>query len=365
MTTTPRLEAPVVTMNRPMLGEEELAAAARVLASGALAQGVEVAGFEDAFSAVVERRHCIAVNSGTSALHLALLANGVGPGDEVIVPSFTFAATANAVGLTGATPVFADIDPLTFCLDPDAAAAAVGPRTAAVMPVHLYGQPADMAALRTVGRRHGLLIVEDAAQAHAATFDGRPAGALGDAAAFSFYPTKNMTTGEGGMVVTADAAVATKVRLLRNQGMDRQYENELVGFNLRLTEVAAAIGRVQLRRLPGFTAVRRSHAETLDAAISATGAVERPHVLPGATHVYNQYTVRSRERDRVQQSLSLAAIESRVYYPTPVHLLPAFGQHDLDLPATASAAAEVLSLPVGPHLTDDEVARVAEALAQL
>lgn len=348
-----------------MLGEEEQAAAARVLASGLLAQGREVAAFEEAFSAVVEGRNCIAVNSGTSALHLALLANGIGPGDEVVVPSFTFAATANAVSLTGATPVFADIDPRTFCLDPDAAAAAVGPRTAALLPVHLYGQPADMTALGQVQLRHGLLMIEDAAQAHAATLDGRPAGALGDAAAFSFYPTKNMTTGEGGILVTADAAAARKARLLRNQGMERQYENELVGYNLRLTEVAAAIGQVQLRRLPGFTARRRSHAKTLDAAIPAGSGVQGPHVLPGATHVYHQYTVRSAERDHVEQCFTSAGIECRVYYPTPVHLLPAFDRRDLDLPATARAAAEVLSLPVGPHLDDEEVARVAGVFAQL
>jgi len=353
----------VITMNRPMLGEEEQSAVARVLASGSLAQGAEVAAFEEAFSAVVDRRHCIAVNSGTSALHLALLAHGIGPGDEVVVPSFTFAATANAVSLTGAIPVFADIDPRTFCLDPDAAAAAVGPRTAALLPVHLYGQPANMTALDEVGRRHGLLMIEDAAQAHGATFAGRPAGALGDAAAFSFYPTKNMTTGEGGMLVTSDGAVARRARLLRNQGMERQYENELVGFNLRLTEVAAAIGQVQLRRLPGFTARRQSHAAILDGGIATVSGVQQPYVLPGATHVYHQYTVRAAGRDGLQRRLSEAGIESRTYYPTPVHLLPAFARDGLDLPSTVRAAAEVLSLPVGPHLADEQVTRVAEVLA--
>jgi len=350
-----------VRIARPMIGDEERAAVDRVLRSGSISQGPEVAAFEAEFAELVEGRHCVAVNSGTSALHVALLALGIGPGDEVIVPSFTFAATANAVGLAGAVPVFADIERDTFCLDPDAAAAAVNPRTVAIMPVHLYGHPADMAAFESLAQRHGLALVEDAAQAHAAEVDGRPVGALGTAAAFSFYPTKNMTTGEGGMVVLADEAAARTARLLRSQGMERQYENEIVGFNLRMTDTAAAIGRVQLARLRSFTEARRTNAEHLTSALSGS-AIASPTERPGCRHVYHQYTVRSAERDALAQRCDDAGVEARVYYPTPVHRLPSFDV-DLDLPQTMAATAEVLSLPVGPHLTGDDLVRVSEVLA--
>jgi len=349
-----------VRIAKPMIGDEERAAVDRVLRSGSISQGPEVAAFEAEFSDFVDGRHCIAVNSGTSALHVALLALGIGPGDEVIVPSFTFAATANAVRLAGADPVFADIEPDTFCLDPEAAAAVVTSRTAAIMPVHLYGHPADMGSFQALAARHGLALVEDAAQAHAAAIGGQPVGALGAAAAFSFYPTKNMTTGEGGMVVLADAAAARTARLLRSQGMDRQYENEIVGFNLRMTDMAAAIGRVQLLRLAGFSEARRSNAQRLTAALAGS-AVSPPVERRGCRHVYHQYTVRSAQRDAFAQRCEAAGVEARVYYPTPVHRLPSFDL-DLDLPQTAAATAEVLSIPVGPHLTGDDLARVCEVL---
>ncbi len=233
----------MIALVRPEFGTEEIEAVERVLKSGMVVQGPEVAAFEEEFSSVVAGRTCVAVNSGTSALHLALVASGIGGGDEVVVPSFTFAATANAVRLCGATPVFADIDPETFNLDPSATAAAVTSRTAALMPVHLFGNPAPMSDLRQIAERHGLLLVEDAAQAHGASLDEVPAGALGDVAAFSFYATKNMTTGEGGMVVVRDPSAARAVRLLRNQGMEKQYLNEVVGYNMRMTDLAAAIGQ--------------------------------------------------------------------------------------------------------------------------
>jgi len=232
----------VISLARPLIGDEERAAVDRVMASGMIAQGPEVAGFEEDFSKWVDGRTCVAVNSGTSALHLGMLAAGIGPGDEVIVPSFSFAASANAIRLCGADPVFVDIDPASFCLSPQAVEAAVTPRTAAVMPVHLYGHPADMRALSPIAERHGLAVIEDAAQAHGAILDGRPVGSFGAVAAFSFYPTKNMTTGEGGMVVTDDDTVARTVRLLRNQGMEERYRNEVVGFNTRMTDLNAAIG---------------------------------------------------------------------------------------------------------------------------
>lgn len=342
----------------PMIGSEERAAVDRVMSSGQIGQGPEVAAFESEFSELVGGRECVAVNSGTSALHVSLLSIGIGAGDEVIVPSFTFAATANAVRLCGADPVFVDIDPVTFCIDPESVRAAIGPRTAAIVPVHLYGQPAEMGQIAALASRHGLAVVEDAAQAHAARFGDTPVGALGDAAAFSFYPTKNMTTGEGGMAVFADKAHARTARLLRSQGMERQYENEIVGFNLRMTDLAAAIGRVQLGRLPGFTGSRRSNAAMLSDGLADALVVPIP--APGTEHVFHQYTVRSAERDRLHQRLEAAGIETRSYYPTPVHRLLAF-QDPVELPETERAAAEVLSLPVGPHVTPADVERIVEA----
>lgn len=348
----------MIPVARPYIGDEEREAVDRVLRSGMIAMGPEVAAFELEFAEFVDADHAIAVNSGTSALHLGLLAAGVGPGDEVIVPSFTFAATGNAVALTGATPVFADIDPETFNLDPAAAEAAVTDRTVAIMPVHLYGQAADMSAFRRIADRHGLFLAEDAAQAHGATWGDRPVGSWSRMAAFSFYPTKNMTTGEGGMITTDDAEVARMARLLRNQGMEQRYANEVVGFNARLTDIGAAIGRVQLTRVPGWTKQRVTNAGVLDDALTA---VKVPVVADGATHVYHQYTVRSDDREALMARLDEAGVGYGVYYPTPVHRLPSFGL-ELDLPATEAAAHEVLSLPVRPDLTDDELSTIVMAV---
>jgi perosamine synthetase len=351
---------------KPFIGEEEIEAAVRVMRSGMVIQGPEVAAFEEEFSALVDGRHCVAVNSGTSALLLSLAAAGIGVGDEVIVPSFTFAATANSVALTGATPVFADIEPDTFNLDPESVEAAITPRTKAIMPVHLYGQAADMRRIGEIAERHGLAIIEDAAQAHGATLDGTPVGAFGLAGAFSFYPTKNMHSLEGGMVVTPDAEFARTIRLLRNQGMERRYANELVGYNLRLTDVAAAIGRVQLRKLRGWNEQRQANAAKLDAGLGDLGVVRTPVVADGATHVYHQYTVRvpAEHRDALQEHLTAQNVGSAVYYPTPTHLLPPFaGQAaQAGLPETARAAAEVISLPVHPALADADLDRIAEAV---
>lgn len=345
----------------PMIGAEERAAVDRVLRSGNLAQGPEVAAFEREFSdQLVDGRPCVAVNSGTAGSHLGLLACGVGPGDEVIVPSFTFAATGNAVALTGATPVFVDIEAEHYCLDPSAVAAAVGPRTVGVMPVHLYGHPADMTALQAVADRHGLAMYEDAAQAHGAAWHGRPVGSFGAFAMFSLYPTKNMTSGEGGMDSCGTAEVARSLRLLRNQGMERRYENEVVGFNCRMTDLHAAIGRVQLTRLSGWTELRRSNARFYDEHLLG---VEAPPVAAAATHVYHQYTVRvPQDRDGFAKALlEEHQVGSGVYYPTPTHRLPSFGV-DVDLPETERAAGQVLSLPVHPSLTQDDLHRVVDAV---
>jgi perosamine synthetase len=347
-----------LTLAHPHVGDTEVDAAERVLRSRRLVQGSEVAAFEDEFAALVSGRHCVAVSSGTAALHLALRAWGVGPGDEVIVPSFTFGATAHAVVHAGATPVFADITPETFTLDPDAAAAAITARTAAIMPVHLFGQPADMQRLTALAKLRGLVIVEDAAQAIGAALDSTPVGAFGHAAAFSFYLTKNMHTIEGGMIVTADGQVAHRLRLLRNQGMNGHYEYEIVGYHARMTDVSAAIGRVQLAALPWRNACRQANAAFLNDQLCG---VITPPLLPGAVHVYHQYVIRHPDRDGLRQYLADQGIGTDIHYPTPVHHSPAYNV-SATLPHTEQATAEVLSLPVHPHLTALDLARIVAAV---
>ena len=358
---------------RPLIGAEERAAVDAVLAGGMVVQGPQVAAFEEEFSArVVGGAHCVAVNSGTSAQHLAALASGAGADREaeVIVPSFTFAATANSVAITGARPVFADIDPVTFTLDPASVEAAVTERTIAIEVVHLYGLPANMPEILDIARRHGLAVWEDCAQAHAAAIDDEPVGAFGAWGSFSFYPTKNMTSLEGGMVSTADAELARRVRLLRNQGMERQYANEVVGLNNRMTDVAAAVGRVQLTRLAGWTAARRANAAALDAGLADAPGVVTPHVPRGYTHVYHQYTIRlegasAAERDEVARVLREQwRIGTGVYYPIPNHRLPSLAPYapGLDLPGTERAARECLSLPVHPSLSEADLERIVRAV---
>jgi len=345
---------------KPIIGDEEREAVDRVLRSGMLAQGPEVKAFEDEFSPFVGDRHCIAVNSGTSALHMAFIACGIRQGDEVIVPSFSFAATANSVQLAGATPVFADVEADYFNLDPKAVEAAITPRTRAIMPVHLYGHPAAMTELQAICQRHNLLLLEDAAQAHLASIEAKPVGTFGDAAAFSFYPTKNMTSGEGGMVTTACDHIARQVRLLRNQGMERRYENEVIGFNTRMTDLHAAIGRVQLQKIQGWTKTRQDNAKFLSDNI--TGVVTPP-VADGATHVYHQYTIRvvNQDRDAFAEELSKRGVGNGVYYPTPIHRLPSFGL-SLDLPVTEQVAKQCLSLPVHPSLSQDDLETIVTAV---
>jgi dTDP-4-amino-4,6-dideoxygalactose transaminase len=349
---------------KPSIGEEERAAVDRVLRSGMIAQGPEVAAFEQEFAdALVGGRTTVAVSSGTTGLHLGLLAAGVGLGDEVIVPSFTFAATANAVALAGATPVFADIEPDYFGLAPAAVEAVVTARTVGIMPVHLYGHPADLTGLTGVAEKHGLKVFEDAAQAHGASWQAVPVGSFGEFAMFSLYPTKNITSVEGGMVSCASDEIARTLRLLRNQGMERRYENEIVGFNARMTDVHAAIGRVQLAKLPGWTEQRRANARFLDRHLEG---VTVPLVADGATHVYHQYTVRvPDDRDGFAKALADEyGVGTGVYYPIPNHRLPSFHLR-LDLPETERAAAEVLSLPVHPSLSDDDLDRIIGAVNSL
>ena len=345
---------------RPLIGEEERAAVDRVLQSGMMAQGPEVAAFENEFSTIVANRHCVAVNSGTSGLHMALIAAGIKQGDEVIVPSFTFAATANTVALTGAIPVFVDIDPRTFNIDPSAIEAAITPRTRAIQPVHLYGQPAAMKEIMAIAARHNLFVVEDAAQAHMASLEGKPVGTFGIAGVFSFYPTKNMTSGEGGMISTSSNEFARQCRLLRNQGMEQRYMNEIVGFNTRMTDIHAAIGRVQLTKLSAWTTRRRSNAKFLNDNLKD---VVTPYVAPNAIHVYHQYTIRipGHARDEFALEMTKRGVGNGVYYPIPVHQLDSFGLN-LDLPETIRASKEVLSIPVHPSLSQGELETIVSVI---
>ena len=365
------MERSFIPAAKPIIGSEEREAAGAVIDSGMVVQGPQVAAFEEEFStAMVAGAHCVAVNSGTSAQHVATLAAGLPEGAEVIVPSFTFAATANSVAAAGATPVFADIDPVTFTLDPAGVEAAITERTAAIEVVHLYGLPATMPAIMAIAERHGLAVYEDCAQAHGAAIDGTPVGTFGAWGSFSFYPTKNMTTLEGGLISTRDAELARTCRLIRNQGMEKQYANEVIGLNNRMTDVSAAVGRVQLGKVGAWTEQRRANAAALDAGLAGVDGVVTPHVPDGYRHVYHQYTIRfegieGAARDEIARVLREEwQIGTGVYYPIPNHRLSSLERFapGLELPGTEKAARECLSLPVHPSLTPEDLDRIIEAV---
>jgi perosamine synthetase len=351
-----------IPIAKPIIGRDVRRAVNKVLRSGNLTQGPEVLAFEREFSLLVNERECVAVNSGTSALHLALLSLGIGVGDEVIVPSFTFAATANSVALTGAKPIFVDIDINTYNIDPSLIEKAITPKTKAIQVVHLYGLPADMIRIVEIAKRHDLLIIEDAAQAHSASINDQPVGTFGDAAAFSFYPTKNMTSGEGGMIVFKDKEAARLARLYRNQGMEKRYQNEIVGFNLRMTDIHASIGRAQLKHLLKWSKKRQDNAMTLSSQLQN---VITPVIPNGFSHVFHQYTIRvPKNRDSFAERLSKAGVGNSVYYPTQVHKLPSFNS-SLSLPLTQLATESVLSLPVHPSLSSRDLKRVINTVNSL
>ena len=407
----------------PSLGEAEKRRVEAVIEDGQLADGPEVRQFESEFADFCGTRSAVATSNGTTALHTALRAVGIGPGDVVITTPFSFVATANAVRHCGATPVFADVDPRTYTLDPEAVEQVL--RTAegevdALLPVHLYGLPADMDPLLDLAETYDLAVVEDAAQAHGARYGDRPVGSMGDAGCFSFYPTKNMTTGEGGMIVTDRMDVAARARRFIDHGRasaadsamtddgqgvagehgqaagdggggagqggngdggngdggdgnggdgdggeSRRSDGHLeVGHNFRMTSIAAAIGRVQLSKLPEFTRRRRANAATLSQALSSAPDIELPAAPPGRRHVYHQYTIRCPDREAMRSGLAAKGIDSGVYYPTPIHREPAYEGVEADLPVAERAATEVLSLPVHPSLTKTDVRAVAEAVRE-
>jgi len=351
----------MIPIARPQMGEEEKSRVWEAMASGSLAQGPRVREFEEAFAAFVGTEHAVATSSGTTALHLALLGQGIGPGDEVITVPFTFIASANAILYTGATPVFVDIDERDFTIDVGQIDAAVTSRTKAILPVSLYGQPADMPAIAEIADRHGLAVIEDACQAHGAAIGERKSGTWG-AGTFSFYPTKNMTTGEGGMLTTDDGSLADRVRLLREHGMQVRYHHDIIGYNFRMTDIAAAIGLAQLPKLAGYNDRRRAIAARYDRELRG---VATPQVRDGVTHVYHQYTIRVHQRDAFADRLRERGVGSAIYYPIPVHRQKPFlalGLGGGSYPVSDRLTDEVLSIPVHPSLTDDEVAEVIAAV---
>ena len=341
------------------------AAIARVLESCQFVLGPEVAAFEQDFAAYCGTTECIALNSGTSALHLALLAAGVGPGDEVVTVPFTFVASVAAVTYTGARPVLMDIDPRSFTMDPAAVQAAITPRTKAILPVHLYGQSADMDPIMEVARRHRLVVIEDAAQAHGAKYKGRPVGSIGDMGCSSFYPGKNLGAyGEGGAVTTSNAEYARTIRMLRDWGQDRKYHHQLRGFNYRMEGFQGAILRVKLRHLERWTEARRKVVNLYNELLADSG-VETPAEMPWGRHVYHVYTLRADDRDGLQASLLAEGIQTGIHYPVPVHLQPAYadlGYGRGAFPHAEAAAEQVLSLPLYPELSAQSVAEVAGAV---
>jgi dTDP-4-amino-4,6-dideoxygalactose transaminase len=340
-------------------------AVARVFETGQFVLGDEVAAFESEFSNYVDAAHGVAVNTGTSALHLALLAAGIGSGDEVITVPFTFVATAAAVGYTGATPVFVDIDPKSLTIDVTQIETAITPRTKAILPVHLYGQPADMDPILAIARKHGLIVIEDACQAHGAEYKGRRVGSIGDVGCFSFYPGKNLgACGEAGMAVTRHETFAETMRMQRDWGQPRKYHHTLRGFNYRMEGLQGAILRVKLRHLEAWTEARRTRAAEYDRCLAGADVV-RPAAMPYGRHVYHIYAVRTDDRAELQRSLQSHGVQTGIHYPIPVHLQEAYrdlGYVSGDFPQSEKAAREVLSLPMFPELSNNQVEMISAAV---
>ena len=356
----------MIPVSKPYIGEAEKQAVMEVLDSGMLAQGPRTAKFEERFAQVCGVKHAIATSSGTTALHIALLAHGVGAGDEVITTPFTFIASANSILFTGAQPVFVDIDPETFNLDPNLIEQAITPRTRAIMPVHLYGYVCDMDAIQAIAAKHNLAVVEDACQAVGAAYQGKKAGSFGTGA-FSLYATKNVMSGEGGMITTSDDALAEKCRMLRNHGMKRRYYHDMLGFNFRMTDLCAAIGLVQMDRLEDFTAKRRAHAAYLNAHIES---VVTPRVKEGYDHVWHQYTIRmdgGRDRDAAVKQLTDAGVGSGIFYPVPAHRQDYMREivGEVSMPVAEQLAQEVISLPVHPQLSQSDLETIVGEVNKL
>ena len=363
------MTVPFVDLKQQYLSikDEVLAAVAGVFESTQFVLGKEVAAFEEEFASYSGARYGVAVNSGTSALHLALLAAGVGPGDEVITVPFTFVATTAAVWYTGAKPVFVDVDPESYCMDSARIEEAITPHTKAILPVHLYGQAADMDAISAIARRHGLPVIEDAAQAHGAEYRGRRCGSIGEMGCFSFYPGKNLGAyGEGGMVTTNNPELARQIRILRDWGAEKKYHHVLKGFNYRMEGVQGAILRVKLRYLEQWTEARRANA-TLYSRALADSNLHLPKEAPGNRHVYHVYGVMTPRRRELMDALEAQGVQTGIHYPVPVHLLPAYSDLNYqagDFPIAERLASEELSLPMFPELAESQIDAVVSAIEE-
>ena len=365
----------MIPINLPLIDDEEIKAVSEVLKSGTLTgrvrSGPWVKRLEDGFGEFVQAKYAFAVNSGTSALHLALMAAGVGVGHEVVVPSFTFIATAEVVALVGAKPIFVDINPVTYNINPSKIERAITTRTKAIIPVDLYGLPANMKPIREIAERHGLIIVEDAAQAHGATYLGKPVGSFADIACWSFYASKNMTTGEGGMITTDKKEYADKIPYIRAHGEKEEYFSSMLGHNFRMPEMEGAVGYVQLQKLSRFLVTRRRNANKLTKMLSSVKRLQLPEEPRGYKHSWYLYTLRLKqaskaERDKMVKKLRQKNIGATIYYHTPIHMMPyykRFGQ--VRLPETEKAAEQVLSLPVHPAVTQEQIEYIGETMVKL
>lgn len=357
----------MINIANPIIGDEEIEAVTEVLKSGMLAQGAVVEEFQEKFAQYCEAKYGIATSSGTTALHTALVACGVEPGDEVITTPFTFAATSNSVLYSGAKPVYADIDEKTFNLDPEKIEEKITDKTKAILPVHLYGQPADLNPMLELAEKYDLKVIEDAAQAHGSTYHGKKIGSIGDAGCFSFYPTKNMTTGEGGMVTTNDEELAEKASMIRAHGESKRYEQSLLGYNYRMTNIGASIGLVQLKNIEKFNEKRNENAKYLSDGMNSIDGITTPIIDDNVTHVFHQYTIQvSKDRDAFKDFLTEKGIGTGVHYPIVLYKQPYYQSMGItgNCPVAEKAASEVISLPVHPSLTTDELDTIISAVKE-
>jgi len=348
----------VIPIASPQLGVEEREAVDRVLQSGIIAQGPEVAKFEEEFAKMCGVKYAVATSNGTTAGHLVMIASDIGPGDEVITTPFTFFATASVIMMTGAKPVFVDVEEDGFCLDPKKVEIAITDKTKAIQPVHLYGELADMPSLIEISKKNNLVLIEDSAQAHSANSWNGKAGSFGNAGWFSFYPTKNMTTSEGGIITTNDEKIANLCKVLRAHGMTAQYQHTEFGYNYRMTDISAAIGRVQLTKLDKFNSRRREIAEKYNASFSKY--VNVPENRRG--HVFHQYTILCNQRDELKEHLSQEGVGSGIYYPTLLYNYTPMSEFEADCPNAKRLTELSLSLPVHPGLSDSDVSKVIDTV---
>lgn len=351
----------MIEIAKPCLGPEEKDAVTRVLESGALTQGKKVEAFEQEWAAYVGTRFAVAINNGTCALHIAIACLGIGEGDKVITTPFSFVASASSILMQNATPVFCDIDPKTYNIDSRQIESKIDRNTKAIMVVHLYGQTCDMAPVLEIARKHHLYVIEDACQAHGAECRGKKAGSIGDIGVFSFYPTKNITTGEGGMITTNNAEIADKARMLRSHGARQRYKHEILGYNYRMTDIAAAIGSVQLKKLDQFNDKRIKNAEYYNRNLS--NRIQKPLVTEGMKHVFHQYTIRVKDRSPFVTYLEQKGIGYGIHYPIPIHKQPLFKKYnDSSFPQAEEASSQVVSIPVHPSLSAEDLEYVVKAI---